>query len=50
MGMLMHHTWLDQQKKQKVDKPKVSAEQKKQVEKEEPSEEPAKRGRRKTTK
>lgn len=48
MGMLMHHTWLNQQKEKKAEKPNVPAE--KPVEKEEPAEEPVKRGRRKITK
>ena len=47
MGMLLHHTWLEQQK-QEAKKPAVREE--KPVVKEEPAEEPVKRGRRKTTK
>ena len=48
MGMLMHHTWLNQQKQEelKKEKPVVAEKQ------EEPVKEPVKRtgGRRKTTK
>lgn len=45
MGMLIHHTWLEQQKQEKPKKAEpVTAEEPK----EEPVEEPVKRGRRKT--
>lgn len=48
MGMLMHHTWLNQQNEQKPEKvEKPSAE--KAEETAEPVGEPVKRGRKKTT-